>query len=206
MGQDKRFWVVIGLLLSLVLAGGAYSTLSRRNTVKLLIDALPRDSQISINGTNTSSTTHHLRPGNYTISASHPGFTTASTTITIAASDVSKKIRLFPTPSDPGALTWASQHAEDYQKLEAEAGIETQQEGEDFEKKFPISSTLPYKNLLFSIDYSTNNTKNGFKLIITADTAVDRKYALQQIQDWGYDPGDYQIEFSGFTNPLEAPR
>ncbi len=204
--QSRTTPLLLVLIVLVVLIGGIYSILNRHGTTKISIDVLPKDSQISINGTKTGSTTHYLKPGTYKLTASRSGFTTATSDITIKPGDGPKNVRLLPTPADPGAITWASEHAAEYQKLESGAGAETQDEGEEFEKKFPISRVLPYKNLLFSIDYSTNNTKNGFKIIVSADTAVDRQYAVKQIQDWGYSPGDYQIEFSGFSNPLEAPR
>lgn len=207
--QLPRTRAIILLVVGLALFGiGSYVVSYIRNRGKALITitVVPKDAEVKIGTSSVRGGRVYQKPGTYTLTATKNGFEKASSTITITDQLQPVKIRLIPTPLSPEAIKWSQANSDLYQSVEAEAGTETQQEGEDFEKKFPISSTLPYKNLLFSIDYSTNNTKNGFKIVITAGSAVDRKYALKQIQDWGYDPGDYQIEFSGFANPLETPR
>lgn len=179
--------------------------LSKSTSNNVILEVAPSDATITMNGEKTSKGAKKLAVGNYTFTAAKSGYETTENIVKVDENTKDKKVRLILTPLSPDAVEYANNHPDEFVKLEEQAGDDTAKEGEDFKTKFPISEVLPFKNLLFDIDYTTANTRNGFKLRITADSATDRAYAIKQIRNWGYEPGDYEIEFANLSNPLGSP-
>lgn len=200
---QKVLIIGVSVLLTMLLFFGTKFYLDKGKIV-VRIRAIPADSEITINGKRGSSGSKKLVPGNYTFSATRGGFAKAESTITVTKESEDINVRLLLTPVSEKAIKWASDHSDEYQELEAQAGEESAEQGEAFNEKYPITSRLPFKNLLFSINYTTLDTKNGFKILIEASTAKDRQYAIRQIKNWGYDPSDYEIVFTNFNNPLDG--
>ena len=199
-GKKVLSIILIFSIAVVVLIGLSVSSSKGKSPVKITV--LPEYATVSINGKKTSGGTQKLKPGKYTFQATQAGFESAEEVLVIEKKSQPKTVRLLLTPVSSAALTWASNNQDAYQQIESQSGLEAANDGENFIKTHPIASSLPYKNLIFNIDYAASNSIDGFKLIITASSATDRQYALNQIKDWGYNPSDYEIEFTGFNNPL----
>ncbi len=71
-------------------------------------------------------------------------------------------------------------------------------------RKYPIAKNLPFRSLLYNIDYKrTGENKQDFVVLITADSPINRGYAINQIKNWGLRPSDYEIEFRYISNPFK---
>ena len=88
-------------------------------------------------------------------------------------------------------------------KREGLAGEEARLNGERFRDGNKILEQLPYRSLIFNIDYGISEKNNDdIILYVEASSPIDRQYAIAQIKDWGFDPSLYSIVFSDFSNPL----
>ena len=203
MNDNKKvkFIIVIGIAVGLLFIIFLFSRLFSKATLNVY--TIPKNSTITINNKNYRTGKISLKPGDYTIKASKAGFSEVEKRITIDAGADEQRIGLFPEPESEEALQWANDNPSIMLEREGLAGEQARLEGEAFRAKNPILSQLPYRSLLFSIDYGVSETdKNEAIVSIGASSSTDRSYALSQIKDWGYNPADYTITFTNFVNPL----
>jgi hypothetical protein len=191
---------VVSLLLLVIFASGF-----KNRSGNINISTIPKDAGVTINGKKANKGRQYLSPGNYTVRATKEGFKTEEKKIEIKQGDSFRNVYLFPEPVSDEALEWAQKNPKLQFEKEGLAGEQSQLEGQSLSESNPVVSRLPYRSLLFNIDYSLSDKDSRVVILkIAASTSTDRSYALAQIRDWGYEPGDYLIEFVDFTNPLEA--
>jgi hypothetical protein len=167
------------------------------------ITTIPKDATVTINGKKSSKGKQFLLPGDYTLRASKEGFKTEEKKVVIKSGDGLRNIYLFPEPESDEALAWAQKNPKLQFEKEGLAGEQSQLEGQSFRDTNPLVDRLPYRSLIFNMDYALSEKDATLAVIkISASSGVDRSYAIAQIRDWGYEPGDYLIEFTDFTNPL----
>lgn len=166
------------------------------------INSVPGDISIIVNDKETKSSKLYLPPGTHTIEAKKEGFKTSSKTINIVYGNDPVHLYFLMLPVSESATEWYNSNRNEYLKLEKIAGENDQAEGVAFSTNNPIVKLLPYRSLLFNIDYSLTNDKKGIILHIKADNSTDRSLAISQIRNWGYDPSDFEILFTNFANPL----
>jgi hypothetical protein len=142
-------------------------------------------------------------PGLYTVIISRDGY--KPTTIKVQVEEnqkVKRYVNLIPQTEEA-----KKQSAKDNEKIleyESAAGTQSEKYGKKLQEKYPITEHLPYKNLLTQIDYKLDGPKKDkLVVIITADSPLDRSYAIKQILNWGLKPADYVIEFRYVTNPFK---
>ena len=71
----------------------------------------------------------------------------------------------------------------------------------------PIVKKLPYVDPYYTIDYKTvSSTSNDIVITIHTPSPRYRYYALKQLYALGGDPTNLTVQFSDYTNPLEATR
>ncbi len=191
---------VTSLLLLVIFASGF-----KNRSGNINISTIPKDAGVTINGKKANKGRQSLSPGGYTFRAMKEGFKTEEKKIEIKQGDSFRNVYLFPEPVSDEALEWAQKNPKLQFEKEGLAGEQSQLEGQSFSESNPVIGRLPYRSLLFNIDYSLSDKDSRVVVLkIAASTSTDRAYALAQIRDWGYEPGDYLIEFVDFTNPLEA--
>jgi hypothetical protein len=91
-------------------------------------------------------------------------------------------------------------------------GQEQKQAVEELFAVAPITKDLPYRDLLFSIDYGKSQTRdNAIVIYITTETEANQFIALDWITKKGYNPADYEIVYEinpaltrRFLNPGEV--
>lgn len=68
----------------------------------------------------------------------------------------------------------------------------------------PIAARLPYKSLLYTIDYRTDPADStGRSIILEIDAPQGRReQVLAQLERWGYNPTNLNIEFINYRNPF----
>ncbi len=209
ISDKQRQWFIIGLIILAIAAGIYYGTLSliRRDTGEIIIDILPTNATVLIDGKKAGQGSHFLNSGVYEVEMSANGF--AKNTRSILVEKGSKEIILESlVPNSSEGEKWISDHSEAYAKYEEKGGIAVQKEGVEIRSKFPIIQLLPFteagfsgNNSGFTIGYRAPKDDS---LIVTihASSSLNRQLALSKIKGWGYDPANYTIEFSDFTNPF----
>ena len=86
-------------------------------------------------------------------------------------------------------------------EFEKISGYELQKEGEELANNNPIVKFLPFRMPDYDIEYRMSEDD---KVIVDvyAGNSEFRNIAINTIKSWGIDPGDYQINFINYNNPL----
>lgn len=202
--QKNRKLMIGGIVFIILLltAWGIWVYVSRQGKVPVTISAVPRDSSVTINGQPSGSGTTWLTPGKYIIKAQKDGFKSREKSITVTDGKEQNVVALGLTPVSDEAQKWAEKNADAYKDNETYGAVEAQANGQYFQEKNPIVAHLPYDDPYFQITYAAN-TNNEAVLTITTPSPRYRYFAIQKIRELGYDPSDFEIQFSDFKNPLE---
>jgi hypothetical protein len=79
---------------------------------------------------------------------------------------------------------------------------------QEVSQKYPLVAMLPHLDLDFRIDYGkgvrSKDTVSSTAIYIRAFSPAARREAISWIRQQGYDPSDYEIVFSNFTNPFSS--
>lgn len=176
--------------------------LSQQGKTKVDISILPNDADITLNGTSVHPGISYIAPGEYTIVAKRSGFHTYEE-VSIIKNEADSILIMMEASSEEGEK-WVSDHTSLYQDLEAKSGKEIIESGQTFYEKNPIVADLPYRNSLFVIGYEhPKDDPDSEKIIVTIDAPYGyRESAIYQIQQWGYQPAEYWIQFNNYENPF----
>ena len=194
---------VFGLAIIITIAITIYLGITRAGTYKVSIVIAPADSQVAVDGHIANDDTLYLKPGEHTYTVSRPDFRSYSDTITVTDSG-EQYISAALEPINDAGRTYASQVDSEYSKVLEIGGIAAEQRGEKFTDKNPITKDLPYSNMLFSIGYRLDpSDTSGDSIIVTIDSSdVYRENAITQLKNLGYNPAEYNIEFTDLENPF----
>lgn len=197
----KRLIIIIIFVVIAISAPSLMKLQERKDKTKLLLNTVPDNTTITINKINGKVGSNYVDPGDYDISVSKSGFETINDKITVGSNTKTKTYIL--TPVSESAKKWAKDNQDKYREAEGEVGRETQESGKDFEKNNPITKYLPFRLPDYSINYQVADSDQN-KIIITIDArdSNSRQLAIAQIKSWGMKPGDYEISFDNFSNPL----
>lgn len=182
----------------------AFTTITRSGKLAVEINAVPSDAKVTLNGTEVGNGTIYIEPGNYEVKGSKEGFAEFSQQTSV---DTNGQVISVPLAAESEeAKEWAKENESKYLDLESEAGIEAQRQGEEFAKKNPIISLLPHESLLYTIGYRADTSDPTGNSIIIEISAIEgyRQQALYQLQQWGYDPTNFKINFSDYKNPFTS--
>jgi hypothetical protein len=189
----------LAVLLLVVLVLVAINFVGNKVGVEILV--APSTSQILVDGANkrNGSGFIKMKPGTYKIVAQNEGFDSVEKEVTVEAKNNKSIVTFVLTPIDDGGYSYASANQQEFLEVEAKAGEALVEDGVELHTKHPIVSRLPYRSLLFNIDFKQPN-ENEIILEISASSPLERSYAIKQIENWGLNPHDYQIEFANITN------
>ena len=170
----------------------------------LEISTIPKSALVTINGKTHKSGFVKLDPGTYKVSVSKEGYQTSESNVVVDDKDKPTDKSFILTPVSEKAKAASKKNVTSIEKTEAEAGERSAEAGKAFEASYPIAKNLPFRSLLYNIDYKrTGENKQNFVVMITADSPINRGYAINQIKNWGLRPSDYEIEFRYVSNPFK---
>lgn len=200
----QKMWLILGGFIFIVIIVSIIA-LQRIGKTEVNIEVIPGDAKVLINKKEAGSGTHYLKPGEYTFSATKPGFKEYSVKLTI--SNETENIGLVPEPNSQEAYDWLKENPDIQQDRESIGGEMSSRVGQEVEDTTPIIKDLPYidEYAPFAIDYGSDKSNaNSSFLIISDSTPVGRVAALSWMADNGYDPTDFNIRFDDFINPIEG--
>ncbi len=173
------------------------TSVSRQGETKLNIQTVPSSATIVIDG-KPARKSAYLSPGEHIVNISASGFETQEDSINLSEGTLTKYYPL--TPVSESAKAWAKKNQSLYLQLEGKVAEQNKVEGEAFAKNNPITNVLPYRGALYDIEYRQKS--NGqIVILIIAESAENRAFALRKIENMGYQPTDFEIEFpANFSN------
>lgn len=187
---------IIGVMLSLFLINR-----SRQPRGILVLNVKPVDSIIKIDGKKSGQGKIGLSPGEHQLIIARSGFADATLKFNINNKQtLTKNFGLHPTSQE--GYDWIKKHPGDI--LQGEAfGPDRANEIDQTLKNYPIIGYLPYHSGIYNIDYGSSGD-NDLTVQISASGPIGRQVALARIRSWGFDPTDYKIVFTNFSNPFSA--
>lgn len=199
---------ILSVAMALILAGlvgfGVYVVISRIGKEPVAVYLVPDDATLTIAGERFSAGTAYIKPGTYRVVAKKDGFKDYQTSITITRNNTAA-IDVALEPDSDAAREWQRQHMKLYLAQESRAGARANTEGEKFSQINPITSKLPFENLLYTIGYRADPADtSGNSIIIEIDSLPGfRNAALKKIRELGYDPTDLKINFRNYESPFD---
>ncbi len=205
--EHKLITAYISLLLVTAVGFGVYTVVSRIGKEPVMVYLVPGDASLTVDGKRTGTGTAYLTPGTYQITASKDGFKRYTASITITTNNT-ETIDIALEPDSDEARRWQRDHIKQYLAVEARAGARANTEGEKFSQLNPITSRLPFENLLYTIGYRADPADPSDNSIIIEIDALQgyRNAALKKITELGYDPTDFKINFRNYESPFGNER
>lgn len=198
-----RRWLVIGLLIVLGLAAFFVTIPNNNLSTGIIIESVPKDAKVVINNKTYKTGSIPLEPGVHNVRIEKMGFETESFDVSVDSSDYRRTYHIALGAVSDSAVRWAQRNLHLYRALEELAGMEANNVGEKQRMENPIIAVLPYRGVLYNIDYRLAD-ENSSRIIvqISAETPDNRSLALERIRAFGYEPTDYEVEFLGVSNSL----
>lgn len=197
-------WVSLVIFITLmiyVIVSLVMGVFERQGKIAVPVSLVPADATIYVDGEKISrSGTIYIKPGQRQVKVTSPGFESVEKTYRIYDYNA-PGIYIGLIGQSDSAKKWQQNNQFRYRKLELLATEKAHQYNQLFEERNPIVKDLPIKDPYFTISYRNIDDKT-IKLTIWGTSARYRQYALNYLRQLGYEPTDYEIEFSNFTNPL----
>ena len=192
------------ILIVAAIGYGVYTFIDRNGKIEVTVNAVPGDAHITFNDVSTGGGTIYLKEGKYIVKGTKEGFNDFSTSIYIDKDHHTVSVPLVA--SSDSAKQWTKDNMSKYTDLEGSAGQAANDEGVAFAEKNPITTVLPFENLIYTIGYRADpSDKTGNSIIIEIDAAEGyRNAAVEQIRNLGYDPTDFKINFRDYKNPFAS--
>lgn len=199
--------IILSLIIILVLGiVGRLFYVSSLQTGKQPVPVLvfPSSAKVTVSDVVVSKKTLYLKEGLYPYKISLDGFTEITGTL-VVESGVKSSILADLTPETDEAVRWVSRNGQarsSFENASSELAILT---GENQTDKYPLLENLPLQTSLFTIGYkSDTSTVEEDDIIVTISAAdVYKQSAINQIENMGYNPADYNIEFIDSENPFD---
>ena len=200
--KNKRIISIVAIcFFGLLIAWSVVTLIGRIGKLPLQISVVPSDASITINGGSYHNGTVWIKAGTYTMTVEKSGFTTQKKSVAVTDQKDKNVVAVSLVAESDDAKKWADQHKDEYSKNEQYGAIEADQAGKYFSAKNPITDKLPFKDPYFTISYQARDDLS-IKLLVDTPSPRYRFYAIEKIRELGYDPTDFEIEFSDFHNPL----
>lgn len=196
-------FMAIILLIAGFIGFSTYIISTRSNKQTVTVNLLPSDTKLLANDEQIQNGTAYLKPGTYTLKASRSGFKSVEKTVVISKPNT-LAIDIALEPVADSAIQWKKNNEQLYLDYEGRAGVRATQEGESFTKLNPITTKVPFSNLLYTIGYRADpSDPTGNSIILTVDAFSGyRNAAINKIISLGYDPTNYKIEFKNYESPF----
>ncbi len=203
--MNKIFKILL-LVAAGVIAFSGVSYIKHFGKTRLSIHVIPTDSLISINGQVTDSRKIYVAPGSYSVSAKKSDF--SEDKINLKVENKNLDIYLLPRPLSDDAVKWLKDNPKIQLEREAYGAKRDVAIQSTLQSKYPLLNDLPQAFKYFSIDHGSSirypADPESIAIYIHGTLPPDRQAALKWISDQGFNPADYEIIFSDFTNPFLA--
>jgi hypothetical protein len=203
----KHTFTILVIITSVLVVGIiAYNYIYNKiYSVTLTLQVAPNDATITLNDKPITSGKHRLKPDDYTISVSRDGFIFQEQTISTADKDITT-ISIALLPSD-GNYQWYADHPEDGIILDTVVSERFDESLQKATEKYPILKYIPYSNESGGLKYTiTPEYDTDLKIFIKLNTCstysaeVYKTEALDWMKSKGFNPDDFDIEFSLLCN------
>jgi len=193
---------VVLIAFILLIAMAVYHYTNSIGKVSVKISVAPADSTLSIDGNRVAGSTVLVKPGEHTLVASRQDFVTATYKFN---TENTTEIPVSLVADNASGQAYITSHRSDFLNVGQIGSSQYDTNSTDLANNYPIVSQLPLDiSPEYKIDYDASkkypNNPSRIALIISANTAITRRAALQAIYTLGYDPSDYEIIFQ----PLDA--
>jgi hypothetical protein len=176
-------------------------SIERQGKIAVPMQVVPSDAEVYLDNTERlSSDTVYITSGTHDITVKKAGFSTVTKSYRIKTyNEPAIYISLVGESED--AKKWQQAHNNEYKKLEVLAAEQAAKYSQSFSERNPIVKALPVKDPYFTISYR-NVDDESVRLTIWGTSPRYREFAIDHLRKIGFEPTDYEIEFTGFKNPL----
>lgn len=199
---------IIGTVIVTLFVIISVNTIMFAGKVKIVITTAPSDIVVKLDGKEIKDRTLYLEPRKYTFSGSKEGYETHTKDFYLEEGQGDTAVALSLIAQNEQTRKESRDNQADYLKNEGIAGKQKNADGKRFREKNTIVSKLPYKTLLYTIGYRADKSDpSGMSIIIEIDAAEGlRRDVVAQIERWGYDPTEMNINFRGYENPFDEKK
>ncbi len=176
------------------------TSFSRIDKEEVVFNVAPSFATVTANGKKIGSGSQYLAPGKYEIVVSAKNFNTKKQQIIVNKGDKPQVFVALAAANEEG-MKWIEANQRAYLDIEGKGGEYLAKRGEEKRDTFPIIELLPYEEDNYTIGYKSP-TEDRLILTIHATSSLDRQVALSRIKSWGYDPANYEIEFTDYHSPF----
>ncbi|RYX79399.1 PEGA domain-containing protein [bacterium] len=198
------FIIVAAISIFAIITG--FNMYQRSGKLAYTLAVAPSSSIVKLNDVVVKPGTQYLKPGTYKVTASHDGYTNFVKTVTVSEKSNETGVAIPLVPVTDEAIKWVREHKNEYDAVLSAAKSQDDRQTALLKSANPITEKMPFKNLLFGINYRPDPKDTTGTRILIEITASEsyRSAALYQIRQWGYDPTDYRIQFTGYTSPFSS--
>lgn len=185
-------YIFIGILLLIVVIGWViHINVSQSGKHSVKITSAPNDATITINNNKVQSSSLHLANGTYTITAERAGFTPVTKEVTISNDTKTVAISLLPETDE--AKKWIEDNPGAYSD-----------DFSDISLQDPILRTLPYRNLLYSIEGVGSNNTAPIQISVSAIKGY-RNAPIEYMKQLDIDPSNYIYNYN-YESPFKQEK
>jgi hypothetical protein len=183
---------------------------NHRGLVKVDIQAVPADSQLSIDGRSHESGVTYIKPGQHILLATRQYFDDDRKAIDTADFEKDQIIYMVPAANSEKARQYLQNNPEVQRARESAGGAEQERLRRVTLKRFPFLESLPRETLHYKIDYALG-TEGKPKLLITLYPIINgpedypryldqakqyKQEALTYLEQNGARPADFDISYT----------
>lgn len=202
MIMNKRLvTLILTVLVSISVLYFGYIFFTRYGKTAVTILTSPDLAEISFgeNRKITGSQTLYLSPGNYSFHATRPEFSSETVTTTVTKEPTKLVFVLTPLTERARKEAEQSSYLAEIDKAMADS-LSKEQAG--LEKKNPVIKKLPISNLIYSIGYKADNSRENGVIIEIQTSPGYRNSTLSVLKNNGFDPTQLNINFKDYDNPF----
>jgi hypothetical protein len=161
----------------------------------LTVFRIPNDAIVKIDGRTVGNTVKLEVDKEYVITGEREGWTTFERTIRL--NEFNRNIIVVLEPNSDEARKWQESNQSAYTMLEQYAGEEAVAAGEYMRTRYSIINSLTHMGQGYIITYGFKDPSDvdSFFILIRAPIGL-RSAAVKRIYNLGFDPADYNIEFT----------
>lgn len=199
------FFILFAVIFVFSIVTG-FTLYQRSGKLPYNLAVAPKDSIVRLNNVEVKPGTQYLQPGVYKISVIREGYTNYTKTVTLDEKSNETGLAVPLVPVSDEAIKWVQDHKKEYEAVLSAAKSEEDRQLALLKAANPITENMPFKNLLYGINYRAepkDTTGTRIQIEITS-TESYRAAALYQLRKWGYDPTDYRITFTNYTSPFSS--
>lgn len=207
--QRKILKILLAIIVVVVVIFAAYQIylyVSRIGKVAITVNVAPNDASVVFSSGSKKYSggngVRYLPPGSYTVNATQTGFSSYSQKVSLKKGVTPKPLFIALTPESSEAKTWAQNNMSQFNEIDTKSE-QYDSSHKTQSKSAAIFAQLPYQDAYYMIGYQ-NQSDGQPEITIETASPQYRYEAFQHIYQMGFNPADYHIVFTDYTNPLGA--